>query len=164
MYRTRAFIKHFLTATNHHGVHSPFVYTYVTECLYAQSTLQDPKSISVLLKTIRFFGIKTMTLVPWLTTLETRIKKEFDLRFSRAERYDLIYFDDPSKLALNDYLPKIHNNSVLFIDNIHRTAEHSGSWKYISQNSEVTVSIDLFYCGLIFFRREQVKEHFKIRI
>ena len=32
-----------------------------------------------------------------------------------------------------------------------------------NKSKEVTVSIDLFFIGLVFFRKEQVKENFIIR-
>ncbi|WP_304157534.1 hypothetical protein [Mesonia mobilis] len=50
-----------------------------------------------------------------------------------------------------DEFPK-ENNSLL------------NSWQEIKNHPEVTVTIDTFYWGLVFFRKEQEKEHFKIRV
>ena len=36
-------------------------------------------------------------------------------------------------------------------------------WQNIVKNKHITASIDLYYFGLIFFRKEQAKEHFIIR-
>jgi hypothetical protein len=36
-------------------------------------------------------------------------------------------------------------------------------WRKIITLKEVTISIDLFFIGLVFFRKEQVKENFIIR-
>jgi hypothetical protein len=37
------------------------------------------------------------------------------------------------------------------------------AWSSIKNHEAVTVTIDLFAFGIVFFRREQEKEHFKIR-
>lgn len=65
---------------------------------------------------------------------------------------------------LSIYKEKIHNDSMIFVKNIHRTKDATSIWKALKQNEMVTVSMDLFHCGILFFRKEQVKEHFKIRI
>ncbi len=36
----------------------------------------------------------------------------------------------------------------------------SEAWAIIINHPKVTVSIDTFYWGIVFFRKEQVKEHF----
>ena len=38
------------------------------------------------------------------------------------------------------------------------------AWKIIQKHPQVTVTIDVFQWGLVFFRREQPKEHFVIRV
>jgi hypothetical protein len=40
----------------------------------------------------------------------------------------------------------------------------SEAWEEIKTHPKVTVTIDTFYWGLVFFRNEQPKEHFKIRV
>jgi hypothetical protein len=38
------------------------------------------------------------------------------------------------------------------------------AWEMIKKHPKVTVTIDTFQWGLVFFRREQHKEHFIIRV
>ena len=38
------------------------------------------------------------------------------------------------------------------------------TWAQIKQHPKVTVTVDVFYYGFVFIRKEQQKEHFKIRI
>ena len=40
----------------------------------------------------------------------------------------------------------------------------SEAWEFIKTHEKVTVSIDTFFWGIVFFRKEQVKEHFTIRV
>lgn len=81
----------------------------------------------------------------------------------------LIYFDgNHSKKATLDYfellLPTITNETVWIFDDIHWSSEMEEAWKIIKNHPKVTVTIDTFQWGLVFFRREQPKEHFVIRI
>jgi predicted O-methyltransferase YrrM len=60
-------------------------------------------------------------------------------------------------------LPYFTNDSVLVIDDLHHNAEMEAAWEAIKSYSQVTVTINLFRMGLVFFRTEQVEEHFTIR-
>ncbi len=61
-------------------------------------------------------------------------------------------------------LPHLHNNSMLVFDDIYWSKDMTKAWEIIKQDKRVSVSIDLFFVGLVFFRKEQVKENFKLRI
>jgi predicted O-methyltransferase YrrM len=81
---------------------------------------------------------------------------------------NLIYFDgNHSKTATLEYfellLPTITNASVWIFDDIHWSPEMEEAWEIIKKHPKVTVTIDTFQWGLVFFRREQPKEHFVIR-
>ncbi len=83
--------------------------------------------------------------------------------------FKLIYFDgNHSKKATLDYfellLPTITNETVWIFDDIHWSVEMEEAWKIIKKHPKVTVTIDTFQWGLVFFRREQPKEHFIIRV
>lgn len=91
-----------------------------------------------------------------------------DLRLSTFD-FKLIYFDgNHSMKATLDYfevlLPTVTNETVWIFDDIHWSPEMEETWKIIKKNPKVTVTIDTFHWGLVFFRREQPKEHFVIRI
>ena len=82
--------------------------------------------------------------------------------------FKLIYFDgNHSKKATLDYfdllLPTITNETVWIFDDIHWSPEMKNAWEIIKTHPKVTVTIDTFQWGLVFFRREQPKEHFVIR-
>src|SRR5690606_10430510 len=83
--------------------------------------------------------------------------------------YQLIYFDgNHSKKATLEYfnllLPTIQNDTVWIFDDIHWSSEMNKAWQAIKKHEKVTVTIDTFQWGLVFFRREQAKEHFTIRV
>jgi len=83
--------------------------------------------------------------------------------------FDLIYFDgNHQKEATLKYfdllLSTATNDSVWIFDDIHWSAGMEEAWETIKQNPKVTVTIDTFQWGFVFFRKEQPKEHFVIRV
>lgn len=85
------------------------------------------------------------------------------------QKFDLVYFDgNHQKEATLDYfkklLPIAHNNSVFIFDDIYWSKEMQEAWEEIKAHPRVKVSIDTFQWGFVFFRQEQVKEDFRIRI
>ena len=85
-----------------------------------------------------------------------------------ATSYELIYFDgNHQKDATLNYfdllLPTVTNDSVWIFDDIHWSLEMEEAWEIIKNNPKVTVTIDTFQWGFVFFRNEQEKEHFVIR-
>ena len=86
-----------------------------------------------------------------------------------TEHHQLIYFDgNHSKKATLDYfellLPTITNETVWIFDDIHWSTDMEAAWEIIKNHPKVTVTIDTFQWGIVFFRYEQEKEHFTIRI
>jgi hypothetical protein len=61
-------------------------------------------------------------------------------------------------------LSTAHNDTVFVFDDIHWSGGMEAAWEEIKAHPKVQISIDTFYLGLIFFRKEQSKQHFKIRL
>jgi len=255
-YQLLSYIKFCIKSTNKHGVHSPFVYDFVTKCLYNKSSFEDYSAINSYIQKLRStktllhvtdlgagsrvfktdirsvssiakhagtslkeakllyrisnhfkplsilelgtsLGIATHALSfgstnAQVTTIEgcrniTKFTKtQFELlhldtvnvinnRFNTvlprlvSNAYDLIFFDghhekDATLTYFEILLPTAHNNSIWILDDIYWSKEMTEAWKIIKQHPEVTVTIDVFQFGLVFFRKEQAKEDFVIRI
>ena len=87
----------------------------------------------------------------------------------KSSTLDLIYFDgNHSQEATLEYfeqlLPTITNNSVWIFDDIHWSEAMEKAWEIIKKNDKVSVTIDTFEWGIVFFRSEQIKENFIIRV
>lgn len=85
------------------------------------------------------------------------------------KKFDCIYFDgNHTKKAtlkyFEDCLKTIDNNSFFIFDDIYWNQEMLEAWQEIKNHPKVTVTVDIFYFGIVFFRKEQAKEHFKIRV
>ncbi|HEA30657.1 MAG TPA: class I SAM-dependent methyltransferase [Leeuwenhoekiella sp.] len=254
MYSLKQYLKFLRKATNQHGVHSPFVYDFLTKCLYdrkkhpayaklktyRKSILNDQKTIKItdfgagsrvfkdntrmvadlgknagaplkrmhlLYRITTYFQSKSilelgtsvglataafgLAATGKVTSVEgcTEIAKVAlekleplkiphlhlkNERFSeffkdREEKYDLVYFDgNHSKTATLSYferlLPTAHNDSVFIFDDIYWSRDMTTAWETIKQHPKVGITVDCFWLGFVFFRREQNKEHFKIRL
>jgi hypothetical protein len=167
LYRLFPFLKFWIASTNQHGVHSPFVYQYVTKCLYAAPNFKTSRATNILLKTIVYFKIAQVQLVPARVELEKEIRKNVKGVSINNPSSELIFIDQLDKESLNVSILRntnITNDTIIFINEIYKTDDANKLWRSIQELNQVRVTIDLFYCGLVFFRKEQVKEHFKIRI
>lgn len=84
-------------------------------------------------------------------------------------KVDLAFIDgnhryEPTVRYYHALLPAVHEHSVLIFDDIHWSKEMEQAWEEIRMDKQVTLSIDLFFIGLVFFRQEnKVKQHFSIR-
>lgn len=120
-----------------------------------------PETSSVAKKQLQAFGVKNTNAV--VTEFKSYLTSEKNL-----DTFDLIYFDgNHQKAATLLYfdllLPTITNDAVWIFDDIHWSADMGAAWEIIKQNPKVTVTIDTFQWGLVFFRNEQKKQHFVIR-
>jgi predicted O-methyltransferase YrrM len=60
-------------------------------------------------------------------------------------------------------LPKLSENGVMIFDDIYWSKGMKEAWQQIKADPRVTVTVDLFWIGLVFVRKGQVKEDFKVR-
>ncbi|CAM4255126.1 Predicted O-methyltransferase YrrM [Pedobacter westerhofensis] len=85
-----------------------------------------------------------------------------------STQLDFVYIDGNHRkdATLNYFkwcLPKVHENSLLIFDDIYWSKGMKEAWEEIKSHPDVTVTIDLFWIGLVYFKKGQVKEHFKIK-
>ncbi|MGJ8551177.1 O-methyltransferase [Winogradskyella wichelsiae] len=256
MYQLKSYLKFLTKASNQHGVHSPFVYNFVTKCLYdtttyeAYSTLKaykkalknsdtllqvtdlgegskvldtqhrqvrnmvrvsssSKKEARLLYRLSKYFNFKNslelgtslgmgtyaLSLAnseAQITTIEgcpntsafacSQLKQknvtnvafiigDFNTIIPNLKdtHFDFIYFDGHhNKTATIHYfealVSKTHNDSVFVFDDIYWSQGMTEAWEYIKAHDAVTVTVDTFHLGFVFFRKEQKKEHFKIRL
>ncbi len=164
-YRFIAYLKFFFTSTNKHGVHSPFIYNFVTKCLYKR-LFKGPKTIRVLLKSIEYFKAHRVHISTKNLFVQSQVKKAFPQIEFDNHPCDIMYLDWPNAELFHGGIEAdlFHNKTMILIKNIHQNKENTDIWELMKDNEKVTVSVDMFHCGALFFRKEQAKEHFKIRI
>ena len=149
---------------------SKFVYTF-EPCASAMAFAKSDATIvsiegcyqisNIAKKQLKEFGIEN-------TTLETG---EFSkvIPTLKQSNWDLVFFDghhdkEATLNYFNQLLPTTHNDSVFIFDDIHWSKGMTQAWEIIKKHPQVTVTIDTFFWGFVFFRKEQLKENFVIRI
>jgi predicted O-methyltransferase YrrM len=71
---------------------------------------------------------------------------------------------EPTERYFHELLPKTNDQSIMVFDDIHWSREMEEAWQSIKDHSSVCCSIDLFFIGIILFRKEfREKQHFVIR-
>jgi predicted O-methyltransferase YrrM len=254
-----SYFKFLIHSTNQHGVHSPFVYNFITKCLYKKipvsnkdiETIEENRNLllnnnqkinvtdfgagskifdsnwrsvskiaknagvtkrrgKLLYNIVQYFSTEQIleigTSVGLATTYLSIANSKAKIQtlegcvetakiaqnvFDRLElnnikivigdfedtlqniinskKYDLVYFDgNHQKNATIKYfeicLDTVHNETIFIFDDIHWSKSMELAWEYIKDHPKVTVSIDTFQWGVVFFRKEQVKEKFIIRV
>lgn len=81
---------------------------------------------------------------------------------------DLVFFDGnhrekPTLDYFSKCLEKVNENSCFVFDDIHWSPGMEKAWKTLIKNQNITVSIDLFWCGIVFFRKGITKQDFILR-
>lgn len=94
------------------------------------------------------------------TTLENALQK--------LQRLDYIFFDgnhkkEPTIQYFKQALAYAHEDSIFIFDDIHWSKGMEEAWQEIIKHPKVRLSIDLFFMGIVFFRKEQKEvEHFTL--
>ena len=81
---------------------------------------------------------------------------------------DFVFFDgnhryEPTLRYFEQCLARAHEDSVFVLDDIHWSAEMEQAWAAVKAHPAVTVTVDLFYVGLVFFRKTQPRQDFWLR-
>jgi hypothetical protein len=130
----------------------------------------NSKKSRLLFKIVRYFSPKSILIVGD-TTFEKEVmalanpKSNIDIKNAI---YNCIYFSSiPTNSITNETVEQliltVENDSFWILEDIHANTAAEALWETLKQNPKVTVTIDTYHFGLVFFRKEQAKEHFIIR-
>ncbi|MBQ4822823.1 hypothetical protein [Aquimarina sp. MMG016] len=189
LFRIKSYLKFLARSTNQHGVHSPFVYDLVTKCFYDKNKRPSYTALKSIFKKHKSelpFSLKTVKLLNrlfsyfdykkvYLSNINPDITSQILLEgnpiiisksIEHEDVYDVLYLDLnlQDKKDIETLFSKTHNDSLIIFNHIHETNNNEATWNLIKNNPLVKVTIDTFVLGFVFFRKEQVKEHFIIRL
>jgi predicted O-methyltransferase YrrM len=123
----------------------------------------SPSIASIAALTFEFVSKKNVAMISgdidvMLPSYLQHIKK-VDLAFIDANhRYE------PTLKYFQWLLKKIHERSVLIVDDIHYSPEMENAWKMIKNHRLVYASADLFRCGIVFFDPSLNKQHVILQV
>ncbi len=97
--------------------------------------------------------------------IEGNIDLTLDAFTKEAGRINLVYFDanhqyDATLRYYHQLRPLAHADTIFVIDDIYWSQPMKKAWKELVALPEVTLSMDIFDAGLLFFNQDFCKEHF----
>ncbi|MFN8344227.1 MAG: class I SAM-dependent methyltransferase [Spirosomataceae bacterium] len=103
-----------------------------------------------------------------ITTIVGNLDEVLSAQVDETPKIDFAFFDanhrlEPTLRYFETCLQKAHNDTLFVFDDIHWSDEMETAWAQIKAHPSVTVTIDLFAVGLVFFRKQQRKQHFVLR-
>ncbi|WP_299439670.1 hypothetical protein [uncultured Aquimarina sp.] len=189
LFQIKSYLHFLWKSTNQHGVHSPFVYNLITKCFYNRKKRASYASIIPIYKKntpeISLKNAKLLNrLVPYLKYRTILIPENASGFISQVvsinnavsvsyaiedqDSFDFIYLDIKKIKNNSDFLDtifsKVHNDSLLLLNSINKSKESQSFWEQIQNHPKTKVTINTFDFGFVFFRKEQEKEHFIIRV
>ncbi len=177
-------VRHYTTALPVDILHSPFVFSLYNNCM-KQNALRNrfatkvyPKWFQVIAASIRYFNYTIGYAFGFdkeeMQQLHPNGKISDGKQINHTDDSFVNYLDyliircsqnitDPYPL-FKQYLSSMKNESMVAISGIYNTRKTKNGWNQIKEIAEVKVTVDLFFVGLVFFRKEQRKQHFALRL
>ncbi|NNC82097.1 MAG: class I SAM-dependent methyltransferase [Flavobacteriales bacterium] len=85
-----------------------------------------------------------------------------------SDPFDVVYVDGNHREAstvqyVEAIIPHLSEDAVMILDDIHWSEGMERAWDTVRDHREVTLSVDVFWCGMLFFKKGLSGEHFTIR-
>lgn len=86
----------------------------------------------------------------------------------KETKLDMVFFDgnhrkDPTLRYFNQCMELSNENTIFVFDDIHWSKGMEAAWEIIKKDERVSVTIDIFWFGICFFRKGIEKQDFIIR-
>lgn len=156
-----SYLKFWWKSSNQHGLHSPFVYNYLTKGLYEAEVMSNNESLNWILKSIKYFKPNKIHVVG--DELNCNLI-EFKELFTKDVIEANIIIVDKEASNKQECFTLIENISseqiLLFKDSIYNEKFQ----KKLRDHREITIVVDFFVGSLISKRKEQLKQNFFLRL
>jgi predicted O-methyltransferase YrrM len=88
---------------------------------------------------------------------------------SQFDTIDFAFIDgnhtyDATTSYFHQLLLKRNEHTLMIFDDIYWSRGMTRAWEEIKLHPEVTVTVDLFFIGLVYFKKDQQKQHFSLRL
>ena len=95
--------------------------------------------------------------------------KDFIKKQVAGKKFDMVVINTSNNTQhIGELFEKIlesaQQNCVFIFEGIHSTKATTKAWQAIVDSKKTTVSIDGFYHGLVFLKKDQEKQHFTLRM
>jgi len=100
--------------------------------------------------------------------INANFDEELPSLLKRMDNPDFVFVDgnhreEPTIKYFRQILPYIKDDSIIVFDDIHWSREMENAWKEIKNHPSVTMTVDLYYMGIVLFREGGQVQHFKLK-
>ena len=167
-----------------HGVHSPFVYKLLEEVIYTKSpkiqesySLKKHKEFYLYLRLLLHFKPQSI----WLNRSNIFFE-ELIHQYEKANAFstpcrintnslptaktDFYFFNQATKQQVDSFFNqknKIKKDVIVIFSPLYASKLQLQNWKAFISNDMVTISLDFFNFGLVFFQKGKTKQDYKIK-
>lgn len=154
---------HYASATLIDVLHSPFVFELYNSCFAKHSFTKLPPTFSP--KGKNYVDKRVDTII-------TKLQSHFKHHDFYADPTPKIHnqpaiWEITSLSSLNEiekWVTSAHNDSMIVLRNPHQPLVTNIIWKHLISMPQTTAIIDLYFLGIVFIRKEQHKQIFKLRL
>lgn len=141
------YFRHFLIARSRHGTHSPFVYRLAKEVIYKKKDgiWNLPSSYQALIHKVADYYESNIV----FNTKETGLYLAYQCSIAETAREELAFLQ--------------YQYRFIIMTHLYSTKENYRKWRDIQSDQRFVVCVDLFHFGIIFFRKKQPKQTFRLR-
>lgn len=181
-----AYLKYKRKAKTRHGVHSPFVFSFIEDVLRSKTVISRMQLERVLpLDALSLKGEPLQLLYRILAYYKVGKVMSYVEEGGKVQQYlgndhmghelqpthfpaDCLLMDVKDPHAWNAlYHMYEHNlgaNAMVVVTNIHKSKLHSEEWEQLYNHNSVRLSLDMFHIGVLFFREDfKEKQHFVVK-
>jgi len=155
-----------IRAHNRHGIHSPFVYRFLDESLYRREYKKFQPQKRLLIAFVDYMTPRRAMasdpqsrMARWLRDERPGIRWEgppTDLYICDTAGEELLAFLDRPELWGKD--------TAVFVGDLRKNHERMAYWDLATRHPAVRVILETYPAGLLLFRPQQARQHFRIRI
>jgi predicted O-methyltransferase YrrM len=101
--------------------------------------------------------------------LNGKFDNELPLILQKLNKKNIIYIDgnhsyNATLHYFNEIIKFATEQTIIIFDDIYWSKEMKKAWIKIYNSEKISISIDLFWFGIVFFKKMKHKQHFKIHI